>query len=286
MIPSLTISRREKMNYDNIDFNKVWQETMGWNSIESDDRKSNDAVEQAFWDKIAPLYTKEYNLNNDTDLLKEKMLAKIDNGGSVLEIGPGTGNFTVFLAKKGSHVLGIDFSYAMIRELQKRLLEEKIYNVQLHQGKWEEYDIKSSYDYIVSVNSLYRIQDMEYALTKMYACCNKGLIIVRTIQRPFLYEIYKKYGINVKECLDYQLMPILFWKKGIHADVEYVQYNKKVFYKSTTELKKLLETELSEDDLRKYGDSIFASLLNKALFKDGGLYITQPRISVIISTRK
>ena len=58
------------MNYDNIDFNKVWQETMGWNSIKSDDRKSNDAVEQAFWDKIAPLYTKEYNLNNDTDLLK------------------------------------------------------------------------------------------------------------------------------------------------------------------------------------------------------------------------
>lgn len=274
------------MNYDNIDFNKVWQETMGWNSIESDDRKSNDAVEQAFWDKIAPLYTKEYNLNNDTDLLKEKMLAKIDNGGSVLEIGPGTGNFTVFLAKKASHVLGIDFSYAMIRELQKRLLEEKIYNVQLHQGKWEEYDIKSSYDYIVSVNSLYRIQDMEYALTKMYACCNKGLIIVRTIQRPFLYEIYKKYGIDVKECLDYQLMPILFWKNGIHADVEYVKYNKKVFYKSTTELKKLLETELGEDDLRKFGDSIFASLLNKSLFKDGGLYITQSRISVIISVRK
>ena len=79
------------MNYDNIDFKKVWQQNMRENSIESDDRKSNDAVEQAFWDKIAPLYTKEYNLNNDTDLLKEKMLAKIDNGGSVLEIGPGTG---------------------------------------------------------------------------------------------------------------------------------------------------------------------------------------------------
>ena len=76
------------MNYNSINFREVWQETMGWNSIESDDRKSNDAVEQAFWDKIAPLYTKEYNLNNDTDLLKEKMLAKIDNGGSVLEIGP------------------------------------------------------------------------------------------------------------------------------------------------------------------------------------------------------
>lgn len=274
------------MNYNSINFREVWQETMGWNSIESDDRKLNDAVEQAFWDKIAPLYTKDYNLNNDTDLLKEKMLAKIDNGGSVLEIGPGTGNFTVFLAKNASHVLGIDFSNAMIRELQKRLLDEKIYNVQLHQGKWEEYDVKSSCDYIVSVNSLYRIQNIEYALKKMYACCSKGLIIIRTIQRPFLYEIYKKYGINVKECLDYQLMPIIFWKNGIHADVEYVKYNKKVFYKSTTELKKLLEMELSKDDLRKYGERILARLLKKALFKDEGLYITQPRISVIISTKK
>ena len=274
------------MHYNEINFNEVWQETMGWDSLGADDRKSNDAVEQAFWNKIAPLYTEKYNLNNDTELLKEKLLAKIDEGSSVLEIGPGTGNFTLFMAEKVSHVLGIDFSYAMIRECKKCLQEARINNVKLCQGKWEEYDLKTQYDFIVSINSLYRIQHMENALKKMYEYCNKGIVIIRTIQRPFLYDTYKKYGIQVKECLDYQLIPILFWINQIHADLEYVKYNKTVFYKTQDELNDTLRIELSKEDFERLGQRIMSDLLAKALFKDEGIYITQPRISVIISVRK
>lgn len=274
------------MHYNEINFNEVWQETMGWDSLGADDRKSNDAVEQAFWNKIAPLYTEKYNLNNDTELLKEKLLAKIDDGSSVLEIGSGTGNFTVFMANKASHVLGIDFAYAMIRECKKRLQEASINNVELCQGKWEEYDLQTPYDYVVSINSLYRIQHMESALKKMYEHCNKGIVIIRTIQRPFLYDTYKNYGVQVNECLDYQLIPILFWINKIHADVEYVKYSKTVFYESEGCLMDTLRTELGDKAFAKLGNKIMSDLLSKALFKDKGIYITQPRVSVIISVRK
>ena len=274
------------LDYAQLDFDEIWRATLGWNNPDKSGRKFDDAVEQKFWDGLAPRYTAHYNLNNDTPLLCEKLLAKIERGASVLEIGPGSGNFTVPLAKRAQKILALDFSTAMIKELGARLERENCANVILRQGKWENFVTSERYDYIVSVNSLYRIADMQAALRKMYKYCNKVIVLIRTIQRSFFYHAYQSVGLEPQQCLDYQLLPILFWRSGIQADVEFVNYQKTNTYADEAQLVQTLRAELGAEEYLRYKNELLALLRRDAVYGEDGLKISQPRCSAIISVRK
>ena len=63
------------LNFTDIDFNAVWQETFGWNAAgDTDNRKFNDQAENDFWVRLAPRYTQEYNLNHDTGLIASVLI--------------------------------------------------------------------------------------------------------------------------------------------------------------------------------------------------------------------
>ena len=80
------------MNLTNVNFDEIWQDTMGWYDCNKNNRKFNDEIERSFWIKLAPYYIKNYNLNNDTDKIANKLYQLVGKGKSILEIGCGTGN--------------------------------------------------------------------------------------------------------------------------------------------------------------------------------------------------
>ncbi len=107
------------LKFTDIDFNSVWQETFGWNATAAtDDRKFNDQVESDFWVQLAPRYTQEYNLNHDTGLIAAKLASFLGQDKTILEIGCGSGNFTLLMAQYSRQILGLDFSPAMLQALQ------------------------------------------------------------------------------------------------------------------------------------------------------------------------
>ena len=59
----------------------------------------------------------------------------LEPGHSVLEVGPGTGNYTVPVAHRCSEIVAIDSSPEMLQYLQKRLLQEGILNVETRTGQ-------------------------------------------------------------------------------------------------------------------------------------------------------
>ena len=206
------------LNFTDIDFNAVWQETFGWNAAgDTDNRKFNDQAENDFWVRLAPRYTQEYNLNHDTGLIADKLAGLLGRNKTILEMGCGSGNFTLLMAQYSQQILGLDFSPAMLAVLEERRLAEGIGNIRTQAGKWEDFTTDAVFDYIVSVNSLYRIRDIKSALLKMHAYSTQGFIIVRTIQRPFFYSLYQKNGVSCPECPDYQLLPLLLWRLGFAA---------------------------------------------------------------------
>ena len=213
------------MHIKDLNLNEIWQDSFGWNGENANPRKLDDELERRFWVNLAPRYTKEYNLNNDTPLLAEALSKRIEKGSTVLEIGPGSGNFTLLMAKYVGKIIGVDFSSAMLSELSARAKAGSITNIELVNAKWEDYTPTEKVDYIVSVNSLYRIKDMQSALMKMYDSVNKGVILLRSIQRPYFYELYKELNLDCDVCLDYQLLPMYFWQQDIYADVEFLNYN-------------------------------------------------------------
>ncbi len=288
-MPSLSpfiIGRKNMLDYAGINFAEVWRAAMGWENPDKSGRKFDDAAERRFWDELAPRYTKEYNLNNDTPLLREKILAKIDRGASVLEIGPGSGNFTLPMAGKAGQILALDFSAAMLKELAERLRRENCANVALQQGKWEDFAAGVRYDYIVSANSLSRIDDMDAAIRKMYKYCKRGIILIRTIQRPFLYCAYKSVGLQSQQCPDYQLLPILFWRGGLQADVEFVNYSKTNTYADEAQLLAIMREELGAEEYLRHKNELLEILRRDIVRCAAGIKISQPRCSVIITAYK
>lgn len=269
-----------------IDFNAVWQETFGWNTDDKSSRKFDDQVESDFWVKLAPRYTEEYNLNHDTPLIAQRLQQLLGNGHSILEIGCGSGNFTALMARYSKSILGLDFSPAMLTVLQQRLLAEGIGNVQTQTGKWEDFTTDAAFDYIVSINSLYRIRDMAVALRKMHAYSRRGFIIVRTIQRPFFYRLYRDCGLDCAECLDYQLLPLLLWQKGIQADVEFLHYTKDRSFKDLETVVQEMRNDLGSEVFTSQRDKLLSALEQQAVAVSDGYTVSQPRTTVIISVKK
>ena len=109
------------LNFTDIDFNAVWQETFGWNAAgDTDNRKFNDQAENDFWVRLAPRYTQEYNLNHDTGLIADKLAGLLGRNKTILEMGCGSGNFTLLMAQYSQQILGLDFSPAMLAVLEER----------------------------------------------------------------------------------------------------------------------------------------------------------------------
>lgn len=269
-----------------IDFNAVWQETFGWNTDDKSGRKFDDQVESDFWVKLAPHYTEEYNLNHDTPLIAQRLQQLLGSGHSILEIGCGSGNFTALMARYSKSILGLDFSPAMLTVLQQRLLAEGISNVQTHTGKWEDFTTDAAFDYIVSVNSLYRIRDMAAALRKMHAYSRRGFVIVRTIQRPFFYRLYRDCSLDCAECLDYQLLPLLLWQQGIQADVEFLHYTKDRSFKDLETVVQEIRNDLGSEVFTSQRDKLLFALEQQAAPVPDGYTVSQPRTTVIISVKK
>lgn len=269
-----------------IDFNAVWQETFGWNTDDKSVRKFDDRVESDFWVKLAPRYTEEYNLNHDTPLIAQRLQQLLGSGHSILEIGCGSGNFTALMARYSKNILGLDFSPAMLAVLQQRLLAEGIGNVQTQSGKWEDFTTDAAFDYIVSVNSLYRIRDMADALHKMNAYSRRGFIIVRTIQRPFFYRLYRDCGLDCAECPDYQLLPLLLWQQGIQADVEFLHYTKDRSFNDLETVVQEMRNDLGSEVFTSQRDKLLSALEQQAVAVSDGYTVSQPRTTVIISVKK
>lgn len=276
------------MFYQDIDYKKLWLEHMGWNAKKRDTRQFVDEIERDFWKILAPKYTAEYNLNNDTKKIADKLHNLLGDNQEILEIGCGTGNFTMLMSVYAKKIIGVDFSKDMLRELAKKCKLTSTYNISLINSKWEDFEASSIVDYIVSINSLYRIEDIETALLKMDKMVRKGVIIVRTIQEAFFAPLYRKYNLNPKSCIDYKIMPNILWQKGIHAKVDFVEYTRSRYFDSMKAIESEIRKDLSEYNIHNLENNlgILMDNMNIDRLSLDKYKVTMPRTTTFIYWNK
>jgi cyclopropane fatty-acyl-phospholipid synthase-like methyltransferase len=89
-------------------------------------------------------------------------------GDRVLEIGSGTGHYTVILAQRGAAVTAVDASPRMRRHLAARLRSEAIHQVDVRAGRLPaRLDSLGCFDGVVSVGTLNYVRDLPAALAAM-----------------------------------------------------------------------------------------------------------------------
>ncbi|MBU3129521.1 class I SAM-dependent methyltransferase [Clostridium tagluense] len=233
------------LKYMEIDFEKIWQEYMQEKEGYDRERAFNDNIERDFWKVLAPQYDSRSTLYDYSKEVYDFIDELIPPDKSIIEIGPGTGKFTIPLGKKCRRVIAVDFSSDMLEILKGKTRELNINNVDMLEGKWEDINLQEQ-DYILSVNSLYRIWNIKDALIKMNKLAREKVVIVRTIQKIFLNDLFVQLGFKDKTCLDYIYLPNILHSLNICANIRYIDVENEIEFESLEDIYSRIKDEVGE----------------------------------------
>jgi ubiquinone/menaquinone biosynthesis C-methylase UbiE len=86
---------------------------------------------------------------NQTAMTKAYLVEFVENERSVLEIGCGNGDMGISIAKKGLRVTGLDISKNMIRNAQRKSINNGLTNIRFEQTDFLSYDTDEKFDYVI-----------------------------------------------------------------------------------------------------------------------------------------
>lgn len=159
-------------------------------------------------------------------------LAKPKAGERALDIGSGTGNYSIWLAKKGLEVTAIDESREMITIAKKKAEKDNL-NIDLYLGKGESLPFaENSFDLVVSVTTIEFVHNPTKVLREAISVLKPGgrlVIGVLTKDSPWgeFYQskvnrdpnnVYAKSHLFTEEKLDKLLNMHYVLKKGLYID--------------------------------------------------------------------
>lgn len=230
-----------------INFEALWQEGMrDWHG-HMPERMVDDTLEEQFWaQSIARKKTGQ--TDPYASRIFEEIKSSIQPEHSVLEIGPGWGNYTFPLADYVRELTCVDSSQSILNYLQSCLSDQE--HVSYVQAKWEllgERDIQA-HDIVMGVNCFYRMYEIKSALSHMNRLAKKRAIIGMTTGpiQPHYEVLHEKYGYDIKfPRRDYIEFLNLLYEMDIYAECKIIPLKRVYEYETyeqlvTTQSKKIL----------------------------------------------
>ncbi len=132
-----------------------------------------------FYDKkFAEAYDKRLTEEGYPGRLLKVVGEQLEGYQRVIDVGAGSGFFTVPLAKNGHHVTAVEPSPHMMRLLQKKLDSTTRPRVTAVQSTWEEADVAGG-DAVICIHAVYPMKDLSAALLKMCDAAPLRMVLVR-----------------------------------------------------------------------------------------------------------
>ncbi|MEV9615473.1 class I SAM-dependent methyltransferase [Aliarcobacter butzleri] len=139
------------------------------------------------FDERAKDWDKKQTTLDKSDACINHLKEKIDfsNIKNILDYGCGTGLIAFNLVEENNEVLGLDNSYGMIEEFNKKVKEKNLSNIKAKKHNILEEDLpKNSFDLIVISMSLHHIEDIDMFFKKSFeALKNGGYICINDLDR-------------------------------------------------------------------------------------------------------
>jgi len=129
-------------------------------------------------------------------------MLKLDPGMSVLDVGCGTGNFSMKLAEMGCVVTGIDGSEAMLKVARGKAAEKNMSISYLQMDATELTFEEGTFDAVVSMAAVEFIEDSARAVTEMFRVAKTGgQVLIGTINADSdwgeYYQTKKEQGNSI-----------------------------------------------------------------------------------------
>lgn len=125
-----------------------------------------EGAQDAWRDKARGFHRKVRERWARPDSSRDYVLSQVDGDTTVLDIGAGTGSWTILLARQALRVTAVDPSPGMLEVLRENVADEGLDNVDIVQGTWPEADVPM-HDISLCSHAMYGAADLPRFVRRM-----------------------------------------------------------------------------------------------------------------------
>ncbi len=174
------------------------------------------------WDSRA----RDYGRNAGKSRYADDFLARLPLHGArtLLDVGCGPGTLALPLARRLDRVVALDYSAAMLDQLQARAAAEGIDNIRCLHRAWEDdWSDVPVCDIAIASRST-TVDDLEAALDKLQAHARLHVALTVQVGGAFIDEhIIDALAIDVPRLPDHLLLLGMLHARGVHPRVDFIE---------------------------------------------------------------
>lgn len=170
------------------------------------DSGSNPA--ELFYNGLAATYDQEQftstvSLSRSTEyrLFSNQLPLLFAGAGRVLEIGAGTGIFTLDIARNCTEVLAVDISANMLALLEGKAAAEGIKNIRTLKGNVETMELEGPFSVVCAFSSLEYLADLPTFFTRLMRHIEPGGAVYFITARSSLFRLFTQIGNAMRQGL-------------------------------------------------------------------------------------
>jgi SAM-dependent methyltransferase len=239
------------------------------------------------WNKRAKDYPR---YRDETDGFEDRLINTVQEKGvelagkRILDIGCGTGRYTIRLAKLAGEVTGNDISEEMLSILENDAAEEGLSNVSTILSGWENFDCGGGNDYEITFCTLTPAIKTEDNFSKMIDCASEHAVYLGWRDRRECEAVRKVYALYDITPMKFNSADLLLnWLKT--TDCKHTHVPLTDVWSKTKSIEGMMERII--DDIKEYGAAPDTEAVREVLLsysEDGKniTYITEVDLILII----
>lgn len=174
-----------------------------WQQVVEERRRRVDALGEEnraggdFWDRRADQFRKMSEQHDPRhDLLVATLTEALGTDGALLDVGAGAGRYALPIAQRGFAVTAVEPSAGMRRNLEERVQQAGVSNVQIVASTWEAASV-APHDVVLASHILYPIADVVPFIRKLVAHARRAWFLTIRVEpmgaelAPLWQEIWR-----------------------------------------------------------------------------------------------
>ena len=228
-----------------------------------------------FWERRARGFHRSTKDTVNRDPFYLRLCDKVSSRTSILDVGAGTGRFSLALAPQVDHIIAVEPSAAMMDFLRQDAADKDLRNISYVQTIWEEAPDNLQADIVICSHVVYPIRDIEPFLLKLHKAAHQGCYIyARATHIDALTADLWRHFHHDERCMPPSYIHVMdvLYEMDIFANVEIVSLPSSLRYPSLD----VAVTEMTEQ-LILPGDEItrveLRALLEEWLVEKDGVLV-------------
>ena len=214
------------------------------------------------------------------DSSRDFILKQMDPKSTVLDIGAGTGAWSVLLSHRAKHVTAVEPSPSMIKVMRESMEEQNVTNVSIVQGSWPDVSVEP-HDVSLCSHAMYACPDLASFILKMVACTRRMCFLL--LRAPTINGVRAEAARHIwgqpLDSPNFTIAYNILLQLGIYANVQMEDTGlwKPRTSSSLEEALQNMHRFLGLGDSGEH-DAYLADLLQRRLVWKDGRYVWPPEV--------